>query len=62
MPVQATPNMKTDPQACAPGMASGKAKSAGTVKARLAPNWLPVADTKAGRFGMYFLLKLPAMA
>jgi len=54
MPVQATPNMKTEPQACAPGMVSGKAKSAGTVRATLAPNWLPVADTKAGKLGMYF--------
>jgi hypothetical protein len=43
-------------------MVSGKAKSAGTVRATLAPNWLPVADTKAGKLGMYFLLKLPAMA
>jgi len=54
MPVHATPNINTPTHAGALGIVSGKAKRAGTVRARLAPNWLPVAETKAGKLGMYF--------
>jgi len=60
--VHAKPNMTTPNQAFALGIVSGSAKRAGTVRAMLAPIWLPVADTNAGISVMYFLVKLPEMA
>ena len=62
MPVHATPSMTSASHALGLGMASGSAHNTGKVSASVAPSWLPAAETKGGKLGKYFLVKLPEMA